>query len=320
MIPLVSVFMITYNHEKYIAQAIESVLVQRKTFPVKVFIGEDCSTDNTKEICLKYKNMYPDKIELFLNKKNLGLILNEKQIFEACVKSGAKYIAMLEGDDYWIDPLKLQKQVDFLEANPEYGFIRTGGYDYIQKKNKFIITNALSNLEGYVFNIAKNYTIARTSSVCFRKELLDKIDFDEFRRRNFLIADLPMWAIFSKYTLFGYLPDLCIVYRVLEGSESSPKNCDKLIKYNKGYMNVKRYLHELFPDEVDFDEIAANDYIAYTKLRCAYKKWNYREAKNIAASILDKNTKKKKLVVFATNKVVFYLAAIVKYFLDKIKS
>ena len=118
--PFVAVFMVTFNHEKYVGQAIDSVLMQKTRFPVKLFIGEDCSTDQTASICLKYQEENPDIIEVVINKENTGALKNAKQIYEACFASGAKYIAMLEGDDYWTDPFKLQKQVDFLELNSDY--------------------------------------------------------------------------------------------------------------------------------------------------------------------------------------------------------
>lgn len=117
--PFVAVWTLTYNHEKYISQAIESVIMQKTNFHFTLFIGEDCSTDNTRKICIKYANKFPNKIKLFLNEKN-DIKKNAKTIYDACSSSGAKYIAMLEGDDYWTDPYKLQKQVDFLEANQDY--------------------------------------------------------------------------------------------------------------------------------------------------------------------------------------------------------
>src|SRR3990167_1123773 len=113
----VSVCMVTYNHEKYIAQAIESVLMQKTNFDYELVIGEDCSTDKTKKIIIKYQKRYPKIIRIILNKKNLGAGLNFVQILEACK---GEYIALLDGDDYWTDPVKLQKQVDFLDNNPYY--------------------------------------------------------------------------------------------------------------------------------------------------------------------------------------------------------
>lgn len=118
---MVAVYMITYNHEKFIAKAIDSVLMQKTNFRFKLFIGEDFSTDNTRGICIAYAEKYPDKISLRLNASNF-LIRNSKATYEGCFNSGAKYMAMLEGDDYWTDDTKLQKQVDFLEKNPEFSF------------------------------------------------------------------------------------------------------------------------------------------------------------------------------------------------------
>lgn len=118
--PKLVVYMITYNHEPYIEQAITSVMTQKTDFKFKLYIGEDCSTDKTRAICKTLKNKYPDKIELYLNAANLGSQKNALQMYSLTYESGAEYIAMLEGDDYWTDPLKLQQQVDFLDTNPEY--------------------------------------------------------------------------------------------------------------------------------------------------------------------------------------------------------
>jgi glycosyltransferase involved in cell wall biosynthesis len=118
--PMVAVYMICYNCEAYIAQAIEGVLMQQTNFAVKLFIGDDASTDNTSAICKKYRAQYPEKIELILHANNVGAVQNAQSVYNACLASGAAYIAMCEGDDYWTDALKLQKQVDLLEANPQY--------------------------------------------------------------------------------------------------------------------------------------------------------------------------------------------------------
>jgi len=115
--PLVSVHMITYNHEKFIAQAIEGVLMQKTSFPFELVIGEDCSTDRTRKIVVDYANRYPEIIKPILHEKNVGAKANSESVGEACT---GKYVALCEGDDYWIDPLKLQKQVDFLDSNPGF--------------------------------------------------------------------------------------------------------------------------------------------------------------------------------------------------------
>lgn len=119
--PLVSIYMTAYNHERYIAQAIEGVLMQQTDFKYMLFIGEDCSTDNTREICIEYERKYPKKIKLICTEKN-NMIQNERNVWDACYNCGAKFIATCEGDDYWTDPLKLKKQVDFLESNNDFTF------------------------------------------------------------------------------------------------------------------------------------------------------------------------------------------------------
>lgn len=119
----VSVRITTYNHAPYIRQAIEGVLMQQTDFNFELCIGEDDSTDGTREICKEYAAKYPDKVRLFLRQKKDKIYVNgrmtgkynSRQTLKAC---RGKYIAALEGDDFWIDPKKLQIQFDFMEANP----------------------------------------------------------------------------------------------------------------------------------------------------------------------------------------------------------
>lgn len=113
--PMVSVHMITYNHEPYIAEAIEGVLGQKTDFPIELIIGEDCSTDNTRAIVLEYQRQYPQLIRVLVPSRNVGMQVNGRRVLDAC--RGA-FVAFCEGDDYWIDPKKLEKQVAFMERNP----------------------------------------------------------------------------------------------------------------------------------------------------------------------------------------------------------
>lgn len=109
--------MLTYNHEQYIKQALDSVLTQQTDFDVEIVIGEDCSTDNTRAIVVDYAQRYPGRIRALLHEKNVGMSRNVVQVLKACT---GEYIALLEGDDFWTDSKKLQKQVSFLDANPDY--------------------------------------------------------------------------------------------------------------------------------------------------------------------------------------------------------
>lgn len=115
MDPIVSIRVITYNHERYLAQCLEGILMQRTTFPFEVIVGEDCSTDGTRAIATAYAQRYPDRLRLITSETNVGGWANALRVRAAC---RGRYHALCEGDDCWIDPLKLQKQVDFLEAHP----------------------------------------------------------------------------------------------------------------------------------------------------------------------------------------------------------
>lgn len=110
----VSVCMITYNHEKFIAQAVESVMMQQTDFDLELVVGEDCSTDGTRQVLAELREKYPDKIKLLLPESNLGMNRNFIQTLETC---SGDYIALLEGDDYWTCSTKLAEQVAFLQAN-----------------------------------------------------------------------------------------------------------------------------------------------------------------------------------------------------------
>ncbi|MFA6147805.1 MAG: glycosyltransferase family 2 protein [bacterium] len=113
---LVTVLLLTYNQEKTLARAFDSILEQKTRFDFEIHVLEDCSTDGTAEACRAYQNRYPGRIKLFLNEKNVGVSGNLKQ---GILRVQSPYYAFLEGDDYWVDPGKLQLQVDALELHPE---------------------------------------------------------------------------------------------------------------------------------------------------------------------------------------------------------
>jgi glycosyltransferase involved in cell wall biosynthesis len=120
---LVSVCLTTYNQEGYIRQALDSILIQQTDFAYEICVGEDDSTDRTRAICIEYVEKHPDRIRLFLRKKEDKIFINSIMTgrfngLETLCACRGKYIAMLEGDDYWTDPLKLQKQVELMESDP----------------------------------------------------------------------------------------------------------------------------------------------------------------------------------------------------------
>ena len=159
-----SVCCITYNQEKFIAEAIESFLMQKTNFDFEIVIGEDCSGDNTLSIINYFTDKYPNKIRLLENKANIGMIPNFIRTIKACT---GKYIAICEGDDYWTDADKLQKQVDFMDSHEEY--VLSYHYSETLNDSSKIFSPAISKNAGNLSpeDIFAGYAIP-TATVLFR--------------------------------------------------------------------------------------------------------------------------------------------------------
>jgi len=209
---LVSVSMITYNHGKFIAEAIESVVSQKTAFPFELVIGEDLSTDNTRAICIEMQKKYPDIIRLRLNNPNQGMMLNWINNIES---GQGKYIALCDGDDYWTDPYKLQKQVDFMEANPDFAMcshkVHTLMCDVldenIEMERDILTTEDL---------IQKDWGLL-TASIFFRKDAHKTPDW-YYTVKN---GDFALQLIVSLSGKIKFLPEYMAVYRQHLGGMSS---------------------------------------------------------------------------------------------------
>lgn len=205
----VAIWMVTYNQEKYIQKSIESIMSQRTNFPIKLLIGEDSSTDRTKEICEEISEKYKNKIELFSHNKNKGPNENAIYIYNKCLQSGAKYIALCEGDDYWTDPLKLQKQVDFLEANCDYFFVSSNSET--KMNNNSVITSVEGEL-GLEDFITGNKLGRQTAAFLFRNTELNEF-LEYLKQYDWPFADLAliMWCL--KHGRGMVLEDSMVFYR-----------------------------------------------------------------------------------------------------------
>jgi glycosyltransferase involved in cell wall biosynthesis len=187
ILPLVSVTVATYQHLNYIKECLDGILMQKVNFAYEVIIGEDDSTDGTQEICKEYAEKYPDKIRLFIRNRKISQYYNSNGEFVARfngiwnrMSARGKYIAMCEGDDYWTDPLKLQKQVDFLEANPEYSLCCHRYKIYDEEKKTWSVDSGSSlfknGIDGIDVNNKLNLTqhwLTKTMTVIYRRNAID---------------------------------------------------------------------------------------------------------------------------------------------------
>jgi glycosyltransferase involved in cell wall biosynthesis len=211
----VSVCMITYNHENYISQAIEGILMQQTTFPFELIIGEDCSSDDTRKICIDYKKRYPDRIRLLLPEDNLGVFRN---FVETMNTAKGKYIALCEGDDYWTDLYKLQKQVDFLDANPNFSasahqseIINAEGIS-TQK----MVSLYKSDRELTIQDLVQGCNF-QTATFIFRKEIIDNAGK---LPNNILSCDRLLFLLCAIFGPLMYFADNMSIYRKHEGGIS----------------------------------------------------------------------------------------------------
>lgn len=245
-VPMVSVFIITYNHEKYIKEALDCILMQKCDFDFDIVVGEDCSTDNTRTILLEYQKKYPSKFRLLLHEKNIGAMNNQMETLSACK---GKYIALCEGDDYWTDPLKLQKQVDFLESHEDYNGVFHKVSLLSNTTNKFsecvLNTDTPDSIE--VTDLLKK-NIIRTCSMLLRTESVRPLFTNNKFANIFKKATPGDWLMFIfaiRHKKMKYLSDNMAVYRIHDGGIWSEAK-DVELRYDKelfkGYVFLKQIL------------------------------------------------------------------------------
>lgn len=237
---MISVSMITFKHELYIQQAIEGVLMQKTNFDFELIIADDCSPDKTPEIIEEIVNKHPkgNKIKYFRHKENIGMQPNGIFAHNQC---SGQYIALCEGDDYWTDPLKLQKQVDFLENNLDY--VLCFHKVDIEKRNGEIV-------EDFITKVPENYetldTLARlgnyihTPSVVFRN-IIKTFPF-EFELSP--IGDYFLYIILAENGKIKYLDEKMAVYRYGVGVFSHNSNLQISVKNHTLFTCLLSYLKD----------------------------------------------------------------------------
>ena len=239
---VVSICCITYNHEPYIRDAIEGFLMQKTNFPFEILIHDDASTDGTADIIREYEAKYPDIIKPIYETENQWQKGRRGSVIFNFPRAKGKYIALCEGDDYWIDPYKLQKQVDFLEANPEYGLVHTN--------YKVLNANSLRKIKykkdgWYLQDFLLGASSIGTLTIMFRKDLYDKLP-KYFQNQKFKIGDLPLRIEFAHASKIKFLSDCTAMYRVLDESASHNKDIEKAINFHKETLRIRLFYIEQY--------------------------------------------------------------------------
>jgi len=232
--------MITYNHEAYIAQAIEGVLMQKADFPVKLVISDDASTDRTLEICLDYERMHPGMLKVLRREGNLGMSKNFIDTLSHCK---GEYVALCEGDDYWTDPQKLQKQVDFLGSNRDFTICFHNALIVHEQGD---IAPHLSNAtisEELGFDDILGRRFFMTASCVFRNGQFGELP------PSLILFDWVLHLLNSKNGKIKYLPDVMAVYRKQEGGWSNLDQAKKLKQVIETIEACRDYFGEEYADK-----------------------------------------------------------------------
>jgi glycosyltransferase involved in cell wall biosynthesis len=214
--PVLSVGIVTFQHAPYIRQTLDSVLMQQVDFPIEICVGEDGSTDGTREICLEYAAKHPNKIRLFLRDRNnparnkypAPFMHNGIQLRKAC---RGKYVALLDGDDYWTDPLKIQKQVAFLETHNDCAlcFHRVPVFHGTEATPRYVIAPREVKLLYDFWELLGSFAI-QTGSVVFRNGLVDQLPDWLY---TLPMGDWPYLFLLSEKGNIGYIDEAMSVYR-----------------------------------------------------------------------------------------------------------
>ncbi|MFM7014760.1 MAG: glycosyltransferase family 2 protein [Bacteroidota bacterium] len=255
---MVSVDMITYNHEEYITQAIQGVLMQETTFEFELIIADDCSPDGTEKIINEIISTHPkgNLIKYFRQQQNIGMQANGLFAVKQCK---GKYIAICEGDDYWTDPYKLQKQVDFLEYNEEFSVC--GTYCEVLHNNGKI-TSIVGGLRKFdYYDIIKENQVP-TLTILFRNGLIDYQSLPKFS-----IGDIPLLFELTRTGMKGAkLPFVSGVYRY---------HGQGIYSGNSRYHNTKEQLKIKYFYSTEFDDKKYKKYFRKYLIKLCNQEFKY---------------------------------------------
>lgn len=291
-LPILAILCTAYNHAPYIRQCLEGFVMQKTTFPFIAIVHDDASTDNTAEIIREYEKKYPDIIKPIYETENQyskpdGSL---RRIMAKAVPGSVKYIALCEGDDYWTDSLKLQKQVEYLERNPSCGLVYTKVKYFSQQKNKFtkFFGEEVRSLQEF---INKGNTIP-TLTVLYKKSIAEKYS-KEIKPENhhWSMGDLPMWLYFTLNSKIGFIYDCTGVYRVLRHSASHFSTKEKLLNFQLNSLEIMKF----FADRYDVHSEQLETNLLWYKYEYCVRTNNHENTEEILRSIRNSEYRFRKL-------------------------
>lgn len=254
---LVSIICITYNQEKYIKQAIDSFLMQKTDFDYEIIIGEDCSIDSTKKIIEEYVKKYPQKIKLITSDNNVGFMKNLKRVFEV---AKGDYIAICEGDDYWTDEYKLQKQISYMRNHTDCSLCFHNA-EILNDINNKIIGSIKNEKENKIYNASEVIDgkggFIPTQSIVIKKDVIKKLPKWYWTSS---VGDYPLQVIASLNGYVYYINENMSIYRTNINTAWTAKyeksqNNKIIMKNSQGMVdimnNISTYTYGKYSEEIN---------------------------------------------------------------------
>jgi len=274
---LISVIIPSYNRANTVGETIDSIIAQKVDADIEIVIGDDCSTDNAREVLGQYSQKYPDIIRLFLREENVGLGANWAQCVKDC---RGKYICNCDNDDYWHNPNKLQIQLDYMESHEDCNICITNHRTHNRvtgeiKECKVRIDRTISLQEAMWGGSS-----FCNATIMYRADFLkEHLDLDEWIKRRLSLQDWPAWVILAAYSDIDVLPYSTATFGVETVSLTRPDTYQRYEARLEKDRNVCAYLGELFPEKFPYTDEMWLHYQNYQLMCMAYRKNDYRAAK-----------------------------------------
>lgn len=273
---LISTIIPSYNRADTVGQTIESILAQEVDADVEIVIGDDCSTDNAREVLLAYKEKYPDIIRLIFHEQNVGLGANWATCVKAC---RGKYICNCDNDDYWHNVHKLQIQMDYMESHPESNICITNHRTHNRTTGEIKECKAEINHSDIQQSMWGGCHFCN-ATIMYRADFLKvHLDLDEFIKRHFTLQDWPAWVILTAYTDIDELPESTATWCIETVSITRPDSVERYAKRLNGDKEVCRYLGELFPEKFPYTNEMWDNYASGQLCAKALSVGDYASAK-----------------------------------------
>lgn len=303
---LISVVIPSYNRANKVGYTIDSIIAQKVNADIEIVVGDDCSTDNAREVLLQYQEKYPNIIRLFFWEKNMGLGAN----WALCIKEcRGKYICNCDNDDYWHNPNKLQLQLNYMESHPESNVLITNHRKH--NRDTGIITEEVAYINHDISlqdAMWGSFTICN-ATIMYRADFLKAhLDLDEFINRRLSLQDWPAWVILAAYTDFDILPISTATFGIETVSITRPDTYERLEKRYQGDAKVYEYLCELFPEKFPFSKDGWDQYTYDRLLALAYKKKDFWGAKKYGGLCKNKTLK----VICSQSRLLFSIFLMLK--------